>query len=122
MTRTFFALGALFAFLAVAAGAFGAHALEGRIPADRLAVFETAARYQMYHGLALLAVAWATTQWPGGALHFAGYLFTAGILIFAGTLYAIAFGAPSWFGAITPIGGLCLLGGWVAVILGVWRG
>jgi uncharacterized membrane protein YgdD (TMEM256/DUF423 family) len=122
MSRTFFLLGALFAFVAVAAGAFGAHALEGRIPPDRLEVFETGARYQMYHALALFAVAWATTRWPGTTLNAAGWLFVVGIMIFAGTLYAIAFGAPRWLGAITPIGGLALLAGWLAVVVGVWRG
>ncbi len=112
MARIFVALGAVFGFLAVALGAMGAHALSGRLAPDRLALYETAARYQMYHALALLAVAWAFDRFPGGAASGAGWAFTAGILIFSGTVYALAFGAPRWLGAITPIGGLCFLAGW----------
>lgn len=113
MTGPFFALGAIAAFLAVAAGAFGAHALEARLPPDRLVVFELAARYQMYHALALIAVAWATTRWPTTATTAAGWLFLAGILIFCGSLYAIGLGGPRWLGAITPIGGTAFLIGWL---------
>lgn len=113
MTRIFFALGAFLAFLAVAAGAFGAHALEARLAPDRLDTFQLAARYQMYHALALLAVAWAGTRWPGPATAWAGWLFVAGIVVFSGSLYALALGAPRWFGAITPIGGLSFMAGWL---------
>ncbi len=112
MTRTFLGIGALFGFLAVALGAMGAHALSCRLAPDRLALYETAARYQMYHALALLAVAWAADRFPSGAVSAAGWAFVAGILIFSGTVYALAFGAPRWLGAITPIGGLCFLAGW----------
>lgn len=117
MSRFFFLAGCLFAGLAVATGAFGAHALEERIPADRLSTFEIGVRYQMYHALGLLAVAWAADRWPAGATSFAGYLFIAGILIFSGTLYAIALGAPRWLGAITPIGGVCFIAGWITLIV-----
>lgn len=112
MTNLFFALGALFAFLAVAAGAFGAHALEARLTPDRLDTFKLGAQYQMYHALALLAVAWATTRWPGALTHTAGWLFVAGILVFCGSVYALGLGAPRWLGAITPLGGLSFLAGW----------
>jgi uncharacterized membrane protein YgdD (TMEM256/DUF423 family) len=112
MDRIFFGLGALFALIGVAAGAFGAHALAARLPADRLVTFETGVRYQLFHSLALLAVAWAHTRWPATAVTSAGWLFVAGILIFGGTLYALALGSPRWFGAITPIGGVCFLAGW----------
>ena len=122
MTRTFFTAGALFAALAVAFGAFGAHALEARLSADRLATFEVAVRYQMYHALALLAVAWAVARWPGSGAATAGWLFIAGMVIFGGTLYGIAFGAPRWLGAITPIGGVCFIAGWVVLALAAWRG
>lgn len=84
MARTFWRLGCIFAFLGVAAGAFGAHALRARVPPDLLAVFETAARYQMYHALALLAVALAAARTPSGAIRAAGWLFTAGIVVFSG--------------------------------------
>lgn len=122
MPSTFFTLGALFGFLAVAAGAFGAHALEGRLAPDRLETFELAARYQMYHALALLAVAWASTRWPGGATSAAGWLFVGGIVVFAGTLYGLGLGGPRWLGAITPVGGLSLLAGWLLLGWAAVRG
>lgn len=112
MDRVFFALGAWLAFIAVAAGAFGAHALAARLTPDRLATWETAARYHMYHALALFIVAWASSRWPGGSVNVAGWLFVAGIVIFSGTVYALALGSPRWFGAITPLGGVCFLVGW----------
>lgn len=117
MNRTFWMLGCAFGFLAVAAGAFGAHALRERLGPDLLAVWETAARYQMYHGLALLAVAMAAGRWPGGGWTAAGWLFTAGVVVFSGSLYLLAFTGVRWLGAITPLGGLCLLGGWIALAL-----
>ncbi len=122
MVRTFLALGALFGFLGVALGAMGAHALSGRLAPDRLALYETAARYQMYHALALVAVAWVADRFPGGAASGAGWAFVAGILIFSGTVYALAFGAPRWLGAITPIGGLCFLAGWLLLAWAALRG
>lgn len=112
MDRVFFALGAGLAFIAVAAGAFGAHALAARLTPDRLATWETAARYHMYHALALFVVAWASSRWPGGTVNVAGWLFVVGILIFSGSVYALALGSPRWFGAITPLGGVCFLAGW----------
>ena len=122
MDRTFFALGAVLAGLAVAAGAFGAHGLRGRLDADMLAVFETGARYQMYHALALLGVAWATTRWPDGGAGVAGWLFVAGIVVFCGSLYALSLSGVRWLGAITPLGGVCFLAGWGALAWTVWRG
>ena len=122
MERTFAALGALSAALAVAAGAFGAHALKGHLSPEDLSVFETGARYQMYHALALLAVAWAATRWPGSAVHAAGWLFVIGTLLFSGSLYALALSGVRWLGAITPLGGLAFLAGWVCLALGAWRG
>jgi uncharacterized membrane protein YgdD (TMEM256/DUF423 family) len=116
MDRTFFLLGALFAFLGVALGAFGAHALQARLSPERLVTFETGVRYQMYHAFALLAAAWAAARWPGGATTAAGSLFALGILLFSGSLYALAFGAPRGLGAITPFGGLSFLAGWLLLI------
>lgn len=121
MDRTFFVLGAAFALIGVAAGAFGAHGLEGRVPAERLATFETGVRYQMYHSFALMLAAMAATRWPGPLLQAAGWLFVAGIVIFAGTLYGLTFGGPRWLGAITPIGGLAFLTGWALAIAAVLR-
>ncbi len=117
MDRFFFALGAGSAFLSVAAGAFGAHALRTRIAPDLLAVFETGARYQMYHALGLLAVAWAATRWPGTLVHWAGGLFVAGTILFSGSLYALALSGARWLGAITPLGGVAFLAGWVCLLL-----
>jgi uncharacterized membrane protein YgdD (TMEM256/DUF423 family) len=115
MDKTFFLLGAISAFIGVAAGAFGAHGLEGRVTPERLATFEIAVRYQMYHALALLAVAWATTRWPGTPTTAAGWLFVAGTVIFSGSLYVLVLTDTPWLGAITPIGGVALLAGWACL-------
>jgi uncharacterized membrane protein YgdD (TMEM256/DUF423 family) len=115
MTRTFFALGALSALLAVAAGAFGAHALRGRLVPDMQTVFETGARYQMYHALALFVTAGALTRWPGGPVIAAGWLFVAGTVLFSGSLYLLALTGQRWLGAITPLGGLAFIAGWAAL-------
>lgn len=120
MARTFFSLGALFAGLAVAAGAFGAHALRARLGPDLLAVFETAARYQMYHGLALLAVAWLATRADiasQGLVTAAGWLFITGIALFSGSLYVLSLTGIRWLGAVTPLGGVAFLAGWVCLLL-----
>ena len=119
--RLFFLLGSLSALVSVAAGAFGAHALRARLAPDLLAVFETAARYQMYHALALLAVAWAVGRWPGPLVVWAGWLFVAGTLLFSGSLYALALSGVRWLGAITPLGGVCFLAGWLCLALAARR-
>ncbi len=122
MDRTFALLGALLAFLAVGAGAFGDHALRGRLTPDLLDVFETAARYQMYHALALLAVAWVGDRWPGAASQAAGWLFVAGIVLFCGSLYLLSLTGVRWLGAVTPLGGLAFLAGWLALAWAIWQG
>jgi uncharacterized membrane protein YgdD (TMEM256/DUF423 family) len=122
MDRTFLALGALFAGLAVAAGAFGAHGLRSRLTPDMLDVFETAARYQMYHALALFVVAWAVARWPESAASVAGWCFVAGIVVFSGSLYLLALTGMRWLGAITPIGGVAFLAGWGVLAWSAWRG
>ncbi len=116
MERTFFLLGALSAGIAVAAGAFGAHGLRARVTPELLAVFDTGARYQMYHALGLLAVGWAASRWPGGATAAAGWLFVAGTVLFSGSLYLLVLGGPRWLGAVTPVGGLCFLAGWALLV------
>lgn len=122
MSRLFFALGAALALVGVAAGAFASHGLEARLSADALATFETGVRYQIYHALALLAVAWAAGQWPGGAWTASGWLFVAGIVLFSGSLYALALGAPRWLGAVTPFGGTAFLVGWGLAVAAALRG
>jgi len=122
MARFFFVAGAVLAGLAVAAGAFGAHGLEGRVSPDRLETFHTAVTYQIYHALALLAVGWAAVQGGGGLVHGAGYCFLAGILVFSGSLYLLVFTDTSWLGAITPLGGAAFLAGWGLLAWGVGRG
>lgn len=105
-------LGATFAGLGVAFGAFGAHALKTQVAPEDLAIFETGVRYQMYHAFALLALGLVANRADSGLIRAAGHAFVTGIVIFCGTLYAMTFGAPRWFGAITPIGGLALMAGW----------
>ena len=122
MDRAFALAGSLSAFLAVAAGAFGAHALRARLAPDLLAVFETAARYQMYHALALLAVAWAVTRFAPGPIRVAGWLFIGGTVLFSGSLYLLALTGTRWLGAITPLGGLLFLAGWLSLTAGIVKG
>jgi uncharacterized membrane protein YgdD (TMEM256/DUF423 family) len=133
MHRTFMILGALSAGLSVAAGAFGAHALRARVEPRLLEVFETAARYQMYHALALFAVAWVIARGSGvaseelgpapgiGMAVAAGWLFVAGTVVFSGSLYAMTFTGIRGLGAIAPIGGVCFLVGWVCLTVAVGR-
>jgi uncharacterized membrane protein YgdD (TMEM256/DUF423 family) len=120
--RTFALLGAMFGFAAVAAGAFGAHALRSRLAADAMVVFETAVRYHLVHALALFAVAWVASQWPSGPARLSGWLFVLGIALFSGSLYALAVTGVRHFGVIAPFGGLSLLAGWLALAWSVWRG
>lgn len=116
--RTLWTAGCILALLAVAAGAFGAHALRNAVPADLLPVWETGARYHMYHALAILAVALAAGPAPARAWAWAGWLFAAGIVVFSGSLYLMTVTGMRWLGAITPIGGAAFLAGWVAAALG----
>jgi uncharacterized membrane protein YgdD (TMEM256/DUF423 family) len=113
MDRFFLAAGSISGFLAVALGAFAAHGLKGRLTADLLATFEVGVRYQMYHSLALLAVAWVASRWPQSGATAAGWFFLAGIIIFSGSLYILTITGLRWLGAITPIGGVAFLIGWV---------
>jgi len=120
--RTFYVVGSFAALLAVAAGAFGAHLLDGRIQPERLATWETGARYQMYHALALFVVARAAARWPRSTSGLAGMFFLIGMIIFSGTCYALALGAPGILGAVTPLGGLLLMIGWGLLAWGASRG
>ena len=116
MANTFLLIGSLAGFLGVAAGAFGAHGLSSRLSPDMLAVFETAVRYQMYHVFALLITA-AVMARLGDArlLVIAGWSFITGMVLFSGSLYALALTGISGLGAITPLGGLAFLVGWACL-------
>lgn len=120
MDRLFFGLGCVSAGVAVALGAFAAHGLRQRLSPEMLAVFETGARYQMYHALALLAAGLAHARWPTPAITLAGWLFLLGTLVFSGSLYALTLTGHRWLGAITPLGGVAFLAGWAALAWGVW--
>ena len=109
------------ALLAVALGAFAAHGLKSRLSPDMLGIFEVGVRYHMYHALALLAVAWASSRWPNGSTRAAGWAFIVGIVIFSGSLYILSITGIRWLGAITPIGGVAFLIGWFLLIWAVWR-
>ena len=119
--KIFAMLAGVFGALGVAAGAFGAHALQGKVEPRMLEVFETAARYQMYHALALLAVGLARVHWPTTLLSMAGWFFLAGILVFSGSLYLMTATGERWLGAITPIGGLAFIVGWLLLAARAWR-
>lgn len=121
MYRLFALIGTLSGGLAVAAGAFGAHALRARLTPDMLAVFETAARYQMYHALALLAAAYMAGDGSCRPAVWAGWLFTVGTLLFSGSLYTLALTGTRGFGAITPFGGVAFLAGWICLAVAARR-
>ncbi len=116
----FLMLGCLFAGLAVAAGAFGAHFLKSILDAHMLATFETAVRYQMYHAFGLCVVSWAIARDPIKRCSTAGWLFTAGILLFSGSLYGLSLGGWRWLGPITPLGGAAFILGWSILAWNVW--
>ena len=113
-------LGALSAFVAVATGAFGAHALKGRLPAEALAVFETAARYLLIHAIAIVFVGDAERREPGRGWLPAGMAFSLGVCVFSGSLFALALSGVKLWGAVTPFGGLGLLTGWLACARAAW--
>jgi uncharacterized membrane protein YgdD (TMEM256/DUF423 family) len=115
-------LAAVLLFAAVAAGAFGAHALKARLEPDLLAVWLTAVQYHAWHGLGLLAVGLLLLQRPeSAALGVAAWLFVAGIALFSGSLYALALTGIRVLGAVTPVGGVAFLGGWAAFAWAAWR-
>ena len=121
MNRVFFAIGALSALLAVAAGAFGAHGLRDVLEARWLETFETGARYQMVHALALLVLAVAAGRDPGGLWTVAAWLFVAGTVLFSGSLYTLSLTGARWLGAVTPFGGVCFLAGWACAAVAALR-
>jgi uncharacterized membrane protein YgdD (TMEM256/DUF423 family) len=122
MDRVFFTIGAWLGALGVAAGAFGAHFLQGRLTPEMLYVFSTGVWYHLIHSLVLLIVAWATTRWRGTVIKLAGWLFLAGTVLFSGSLYLLSLTAIQAFGFVAPLGGLAFIAGWLALAWGVWQG
>lgn len=121
MSRIFFILGSLSAFIGVALGAFAAHGLKNKISSEMLTIFEVGVRYQMYHAFALFVVAWASTYWKEASFVTSGILFVTGTLFFSGSLYLLSVTGNRWLGAITPVGGLLFLWGWFALVWTVWK-
>lgn len=116
MQRLFLSFAALSGFLSVCLGAFAAHGLKHEITAESLAIWQTGVQYQMYHALALLAVGLLYQTQASKALKLSGLAFILGSLLFSGSLYALALGAPKALGIITPLGGLSFLVGWAALV------
>ena len=121
MDRIFFLSGAISAFLGVSLGAFAAHGLKTRLSTEMFNIFEVGVRYHMYHALALLAVAWACGRWPGSLTNMSGWLFIIGTVIFSGSLYILSLTGLRWLGAITPLGGVAFLGGWVCLVWAILK-
>jgi len=120
--KLFLAAGGLAALAAVALGAFGAHALKSRLSAEMLSVWHTGVEYHIYHALGLLAVGLLAQQLPGSALlKWSGWAMLAGIVLFSGSLYALALSGERWLGAITPLGGVAFLVAWALVVAAVLR-
>lgn len=117
MARQFLFMGSIAGLLAVATGAFGSHLLKGRLSADLLAIFEVGVRYHFYHALALLGTGWAANTWPGRWTTVAGWAFVGGLVIFCGSLYILSLSGIRWLGAITPLGGLCFMAGWLCLAI-----
>ena len=121
MTQLTLTLAAFSGLLCVSLGAFGAHALRNRFDDYAMGIFETAVQYQFYHSLALLAVGLLMMQIPGSALlRSSALLFVAGICVFSGSLYLLSFTGLRWLGAITPLGGLAFIGGWLCLAAAAW--
>ena len=122
MTRIFLAIASMFGGISVVFGAFASHALKDRLSDKSLAIWETGTKYQMYHALALMLVAILISRFPNSTLlAVAGYAFIAGVFIFSGSLYALTLTGIKWLGAITPIGGLALIVGWLCLAFATWR-
>jgi uncharacterized membrane protein YgdD (TMEM256/DUF423 family) len=126
MHKKFLVIAALLGALSVALGAFAAHGLKAVVSADVLQIFETAVKYQMYHTLALLAVGILMQQSAAKQMKWSGNLFIAGIVLFSGSLYLLCYIkhmdiSATWVGAITPLGGICFIAGWLMLAVGAGR-
>lgn len=121
MHRSFLSIGFFLGFAGVAAGAFGAHALGDALGPDRVRIFETAVRYQLFHALALTGIGLSAARWPDRAWKTAGVLMIAGTALFCGSLYALSLLDVGVFGAVAPVGGVCLLAAWLLGLAAAWR-
>lgn len=122
LAKIFLALGSIGMLLAVALGAFGAHALKKTLAPELMAVYETAVNYHFYHALGLLAVGLLALHLPeSGTLRWAGFLMVVGLLLFSGSLYALSLSGLRWLGAITPVGGVAFLAAWLLLAVAVVR-
>ncbi len=120
-SSSWLAIGSLVAAIGVGFGAFGAHTLKERLTPEMLAVFETGARYQLIHALALIAVGLASAQWPAARFNPAGWAFLIGIVLFSGSLYVLAISDVRVLGAVTPFGGVAFISGWLLFALAAWK-
>jgi uncharacterized membrane protein YgdD (TMEM256/DUF423 family) len=118
-SRWILAIAGVLLALATVAGAFGAHALQGRLAPERLNIYETAVRYQFYHALGLLAIGLFARITDAPILRWPALLVIVGIVLFSGSIYALSFGAPRMLGIITPLGGLALIAGWIVFVVAV---
>lgn len=122
MSKVFLVIAAINGFLAVTLGAFGAHGLKGKISDSLFSAYETAVQYHFYHTLALFGLALLMQRiGEKTLLQFSGWFFVAGIVLFSGSLYALALGAPRWLGPVTPIGGVALLVAWCLLLIAALR-
>jgi uncharacterized membrane protein YgdD (TMEM256/DUF423 family) len=124
MGNKFIGIGGLNALLSVAVGAFGAHGLKGTMPADLMEIYQTGVQYHMVHALGLLLIGLLINQSKsseGRAVSAAGWCLLAGIILFSGSLYALSLSGIRWLGAITPLGGVCFLAGWLLVVIHAWK-
>jgi uncharacterized membrane protein YgdD (TMEM256/DUF423 family) len=123
MAKVWLLIAAISGLSAVILGAFGAHALKGKIADNLLQAFQTGNQYQMYHTLALVglgALLLNLSHIPK-PMAFVGYFWVCGMILFSGSLYVLALGGPAWLGPITPIGGLLLILGWLSLFFGIWK-
>ncbi|SHI76848.1 Uncharacterized membrane protein YgdD, TMEM256/DUF423 family [Tangfeifania diversioriginum] len=121
MSKTILMTASVLLALAVALGAFGAHGLKSQLSSDMMQTFKTGVEYHFYHALGLLLIGILAVSFPSELLKWSAILLTAGIILFSGSLYVLAVSGIKWLGAITPIGGLSFIAGWILLFLAVWK-
>ena len=121
MSKTILLTGSAFLVLAVVVGAFGAHALKGKLSDDMMEVYKTGVEYHFYHALGLLLIGVLSLHFPSGLINWSALFLSIGVILFSGSLYLMAVTGVKWLGAITPLGGLCFIVGWILLFITVWR-